>query len=172
MIIARLRHYVPEHQRGWYIYAQRRTYVYNSQLHHTLNLPPFGFVLSRQPPVPETLDNPTALTTDRTATTSLLALKAGLLKYVATIREDANKQMNRRCDNTGATIIAKFAKRHCLLPQDSISTSTSYRWLYLQHSVWRPSLTICWCPLRQDSIADEDHRRWRCNSEYFTDQMS
>lgn len=48
-IIARLRHYLTEHQRDWDINVQPLTYACNAQMSCSTNLTPLSLVLSRQP---------------------------------------------------------------------------------------------------------------------------
>ena len=51
-IVARMRHYVNEHQTDWDDYVQPLTYGYNCQVHRTTGTTPFSLVLSREPPGP------------------------------------------------------------------------------------------------------------------------
>lgn len=53
-IVARLRHYVAEHQSDWDVYVQPLTYDYHSQVHSSKKTTPFSLTLTRNPPSPET----------------------------------------------------------------------------------------------------------------------
>ena len=48
-LVARLRHYVEEHQRDWDDYVQPLTFAYNTQVHRSTETTPFDLVLTRAP---------------------------------------------------------------------------------------------------------------------------
>lgn len=92
-IMARLRHYVEEHRRDWDNYVQLLTYAYNTQVHHSTNLPPFRLVLSPQPPRPTIFNNPRVLTTDTTATASPHVLRGTAVPPAIERRKNEDRRM-------------------------------------------------------------------------------
>lgn len=49
-LVARLRHYISEHQTSWDTYVQPLTYGCNTQVHRTTNTSPFTLELGEEPP--------------------------------------------------------------------------------------------------------------------------
>lgn len=60
-VVARLRHFVTEHQTNWDQYVQLLTHEYNDQVHRPTGTTPFSFVLSRQTPGPITANPASAI---------------------------------------------------------------------------------------------------------------
>lgn len=66
-------------------------YAYNAPEHEMTNLTSFSFVLSRHSTGPTPFDKPTALATDATPTKSPEVLRARLLHFIATVRQDEDR---------------------------------------------------------------------------------
>lgn len=109
---------------------------------------------------PKTFDYPTALLTDRTATTSPQTLKVRLLRRVATVCQNADKQKSRRSDDARRIVIENIAMCPCRLRLETTSTLTAQKWLHLLLSIWRLNHTTSWCPLRQENLRQSKYRRW------------
>lgn len=101
-IIARQRPFGLKQQQHWVIHLQPWTYAYYKQDHLENNLPPFGSILSLQPPGSTTFQYPTPLVTDATETLFPHFLQAKLLHWLLTLQQDRDKQMEpvQRCSKS------------------------------------------------------------------------
>lgn len=90
-ITAWLGHYMAEHQRALEIYVKLLLYVHNAHAHLSTSLPRNSCTLSRHPPRPRILGNPTALPSDITTTTTPQTLRARLLHRVMNMPQDADE---------------------------------------------------------------------------------
>lgn len=119
-ITARLRHYVAEQQCKWDIYVQLLTYACSTELHDFTNLMPFSLVLSWHPPGLTAINMPIKLLTEATATASSLEIRARLLYFVAKMRQDGAKALQR-------------------LPRQEDSQCTTAGLRQIVHVYWLPS---------------------------------
>lgn len=83
ILIARLRHYVAEHQHDWDIFMQPLAYTYNTLISRSTGLTSFSLVLSGQLPSPIIFKHPSALPMDARNVTAPHTLKACLLYRLA-----------------------------------------------------------------------------------------
>ena len=94
-IIARLRHYVAEHQRNWDTFVQPLTYAYNTQVHRSTKCTPLELVTSRQP------NGPLPFPAMRTSEDPLSAeqFKIGLLTHLRSLMDRARTNTQRSAES-------------------------------------------------------------------------
>lgn len=97
-IIARLRHYVAEHQKDWDHYIQSLTYSYDAQVHRSTGVTPFSLVLSMEPPGSKSTTNDTALPADSHGGMPVPHLKQQLLQRLWTMLTRPGKTMREARD--------------------------------------------------------------------------
>lgn len=94
-IVTRLRPYGAENQKIENTYVQPLTYAYNVQVHNFINTNPFRFVLSRRPPGPTTVFQPSALTSDSYGYTAPHWLRFKIRRKISTLQAATNSKVKR-----------------------------------------------------------------------------
>lgn len=92
-LIAKLWQYVLEHQWDWDIYFLQLTYSYDTHIYQSTNLTPLSLVPSRHPHGSTTFNNSMAILSDIPVITHSHTLRAILLHWMMTMRQDAVKGM-------------------------------------------------------------------------------
>lgn len=140
-------------------------------MHQPMNLLPFSLVLSRHTLGNTPFDNPSALQSNATETTSLTTLKAGLLHNAMNIRQDADKrakslQRRYKDDNDLKVLTPRWstAGQHVYIDRPPLKTSCL-------ESDWRWNSKTNWCTLNwvhsnSRSNAKHVNNRRRRNTKY------
>lgn len=89
----RLRYDVSDHQTDWNTYLLRLKYVYNVQIHRSVEVSPFSLALTRTPPGPATVaPRRTILATDNDMASPIYATPE-LIKRATDFRQKADKSL-------------------------------------------------------------------------------
>lgn len=93
-IVSRLCHHVAEQQQNLDSYAVSLTYAYNTQVNRTTKLPPFRFVVCRQPPAPATR-TVSPMPPDVEQVDSAIALLSRLIRRAVELKRMADKNLRQ-----------------------------------------------------------------------------